>query len=63
MAQVEAIESKTGAYGKILQVNVPVRFYWDTNGEFDGVEFGPFDKPMLPWEEAWIEQCLDALQE
>jgi hypothetical protein len=27
-------------YGKVIEVRVPVRFYWDKEG-YDGFEFGP----------------------
>jgi len=30
-------------YDTIIELRVPIRFYWDENG-FDGIEFGPLDK-------------------
>jgi hypothetical protein len=26
-------------YGAIIEINTPMRFYWDNEGVFDGVEF------------------------
>lgn len=34
---------KSNIYNRIIQVNVPTRFYWNENG-FDGIEFGPIPK-------------------
>ena len=58
MSQVQSI--KTIEYKEVIQVNVPVRFYWGKDG-FDGIEFGPFEHDLLPWETEMIEKCLDAV--
>lgn len=34
------LRSHSGAYKQVIEVRVPVRFYWAEDG-FDGVEFGP----------------------
>ena len=43
MRNLRKLRSK-GNYGKIIEVLVPIRFYWTIEGEFDGLEMGPFDK-------------------
>lgn len=60
MIQIEALKPKTD-YREILQVNVPTRFYWNPDGTFDGIEFGPFVKELMPWEEDMMTQCLNAI--
>ena len=60
-AQIEAIEPKSD-YREIIQVNVPVRFYWDPDGSFDGMEFGPFEHELMPWEEDMMNKCLEAIR-
>ena len=42
MRNLRKLRSK-GNYSKIIEVLVPVRFYWTREGEFDGLEMGPFD--------------------
>lgn len=61
MPQVEAIKPKTD-YREIIQINVPVRFYWNPDKTFDGIEFGPFKKDLMPWEEDMMNQCLGAIK-
>jgi len=60
MAQVEAIKPE-GDYREIIQVNVPVRFYWNPEGTFDGIEFGPFEGELMPWEIEMLDQCLQSI--
>ena len=57
---IRAIKPK-GNYREIIEVDAPCRFFWNPDGSFDGVEFGPFKKELMPWEEEMLEQCLDAL--
>lgn len=57
---IKAIKPK-GDYREIIEVEAPCRFFWNPDGSFDGVEFGPFDRGMTPWEEEMLDQCLDAL--
>lgn len=56
--EIEALKTKN--YKEIIQVNVPIRFYWDEVG-FDGIEFGPFKEELLPWQDEMLLQCLDAV--
>ena len=41
--KVVAEKIKSRNYIKVIQVNIPVRFYWAEDG-FDGIEFGPLPK-------------------
>jgi len=59
--QVEAIKSK-GDYREIIQVCVPVRFFWNPDNTFDGIEFGPFEHSLTPWEMDMITECLEAVK-
>lgn len=36
-------EIPSNNYGRVIEVNVPMRFYWDIDGEFDGIEFTTTD--------------------
>ena len=60
IVQVEAIKPKTD-YKEIIQVNVPTRYFWNPDGTFDGIEFGPFTADLTPWEEEMMKQCLQAI--
>ena len=44
---VQKVRGKTG-YKSIIQVNVPIRFYWDEDG-FDGIEVCPLGKNCTPY--------------
>lgn len=57
---IKAIKPK-GDYREIIEVQAPCRFFWDSGGSFDGIEFGPFDGNMQEWEEEMLFQCLDAI--
>ena len=50
-----------GDYKEIIEVGYPCRFFWNPDGSFDGIEFGPFDKELMPWEEEMLDQCLDSI--
>jgi len=52
---VEVLSSQN--YRRVIQVNVPTRFYWDESG-FDGVEFGPFPDGMTSEEESLVFEAL-----
>jgi hypothetical protein len=41
--KVVAQKVRTPLYDLVIQVNVPVRFYWSDDG-FDGIDFGPIPK-------------------
>ena len=63
MPQIESlhIEGKN-TYKEILQVNVPVRFYWNPDGTFDGIEIGEFKEVLTEWEEEMLDQILNAMK-
>ena len=58
---VKAIKPK-GDYREIIEVNAPVRFFWNPDGTFDGIEFC-FNtaRDLFPWEEDMLDQCLEAI--
>ena len=63
MADIEQIPSIS--YSRVIQVNVPTRFYWYDEG-FDGIEFGPFtnwrdDDPNGIITAELTRACLDAI--
>ncbi len=51
------IRSKSG-YKDIIEVNVPVRFYWNKDDSFDGIEIGPLPKDEIDAEEKKIMRRL-----
>ena len=57
------LRSRTGYYTKIIEILVPTRFYWDEDGEFDGIEFGPFNRPVSRYQIGLIYQALDVISE
>ena len=59
---IKAIKPR-GDYKEIIEVDVPCRFFWNPDGSFDGVEFGPFNEELQIWEEEMLDQCLEALME
>lgn len=60
MIEVKALKPKT-AYREIIEINVPVRFYWNPDGSFDGIELGEFKTQLTPWEDDMLKQCLNAI--
>ena len=60
--EMAAQKVRSKYYDKIIQVNVPVRFYW-AEGEFDGIEFGPFEKPVSQYQIHLIFEALTEIQE
>jgi len=36
---IKVKEIPSNNYGRVIEVKVPVTFYWDVNGDFDGVNF------------------------
>lgn len=60
MAQVEALAIE--GYQGIVQVNVPTRFYWNSDGTFDGIDFGPCEE-MQEWEDEMLADCLVAIRD
>ena len=53
---------KSKFYKKIIEVRVPVRFYWDEDG-FDGIEIGPLGENYTPYCHRLISEILSALPE
>ena len=58
---VEVASLPTTEYGEVVEIRVPVRFYFNKDGSFDGVEFGEFKTKLQPWEEFMLERCLEAI--
>ena len=58
---IRKLRSKTG-YKEIIEVNVPIRFYWTENG-FDGVELGPFDEKISRYQSKLLYHLLDRISE
>lgn len=57
---VEIASIPTENYDEVIEVRVPVRFYWK-DGEFDGIEAGPFTESMQEWQEVMFQRCLAAI--
>lgn len=57
MADVESIPTKN--YSEVIQINVPVRFYF-VDGTFDGIEVGPFTEELMPWQQEMFDRVLSA---
>lgn len=55
-------------YGAIIEVNTPMRFYWDSEGKFDGVEYSipkgtsSYQRKLI-WETIGIVQLMMAMFE
>jgi hypothetical protein len=56
--QVEKLRCKE--YAKVIQVNVPTRFYWTEKG-FDGVEFGPIKKSATKYQLGLLDDVIDTV--
>lgn len=56
---IEIKSLPTTIYGEIIEISTPIRFYWNKDKEFDGVEIGEFQTVLTPWEEDMLEKCLD----
>ena len=61
MTDIEVASIPTKNYKEIIEIRVPVRFYWDENSNFDGIEFGKFQTTLQPWEEDMVNRCLEAI--
>ena len=59
MLPVRKIRSKN--YRKIIECQVPVRFYWHRMG-FDGIEIGPLPKTTTPYCVRLINELLDLVE-
>ena len=40
---MKVFEVPSDIYGRVIESNLPLRFYWNKNGTFDGVEFTVLD--------------------
>lgn len=58
---IEVASIPTQNYKEVIEIRVPIRFYWNPDGTFDGIEFGEFKTKLLPWEDDMILRCLDAI--
>ena len=58
---IEVASIPTENYKEVIEVRTPTRFYWNPDGSFDGIEFGPFKKSLLPWQNDMIARCLEAI--
>lgn len=58
---IEVAALPTKNFKEVIEIRVPTRFYWDTDGKFDGIEFGGFKSKLQPWEENMIERCLEEI--
>jgi len=63
LPEIEVASLPTKNYKEVIEIRVPTRFYWNPDGSFDGIEFGEFKSTLLPWQEAMITKCLEALHE
>ncbi len=57
---VEVASIQTKEYKEVIEIRVPIRFYWDEDG-FDGIEFGEFKTILQPWEKDMVRRCLEAI--
>ena len=58
---IEVASIDTHNYKEIIEIRVPVRFYWNNDDSFDGIEFGKFKTTLQPWEEDMVRRCLEAV--
>jgi len=56
VAQLTKKRSKD--YGDVIEVNVPVRFYWSKDDKFDGIEIGPLKDGEISKEEKKVMDRL-----
>ena len=47
-------------YTKIIEVNTPIRFYW-AGDDFDGIEFGPINRPLSRYQIRLLYEALDTI--
>lgn len=59
--EIEVASIPTTEYGEVIEIRVPIRFYWDKDKTFDGIEFGPFQSKMQEWQEDMLTRCLEAV--
>lgn len=59
---VEIASIPTENYDEVIEIRVPVRFYWK-NDKFDGIEADPFTETLQEWQEVMFQKCLAAIAE
>lgn len=47
-------------YDKIIQINVPIRFYW-ADGKFDGIEIGPIPDGTTAYQHRLIREVTNQI--
>ena len=60
--RVEVASIQTENYKEVIEIRVPIRFYWNKDDSFDGIEFGEFKTTLLPWQETMVNMCLEAIK-
>ncbi len=58
---VKKVPSKSGNYGLMVRVFVPATFFWNHDGSYDGVEFGPFPEETSRYQFRLLDKVLTAL--
>jgi len=59
---VEVASVPTKNYKEVIEIRVPIRFYWDKDGNFDGIGFGEFKTKLQEWEVDMVDRCLEAIR-
>jgi hypothetical protein len=59
---IEIASIPTKGYSEVIEIRVPIRFYWNEDNSFDGIEFGEFHSSLLPWQEDMMQRCLNAIK-
>ncbi len=58
---LKKVRSKSGGYGLVIRVFVPMTVYWNHDGSYDGVDFGPLPETMTKHQHRLLREVLDAL--
>jgi len=58
---IEVASIPSDNYKEVIEIRVPVRFYWNEDDSFDGIEFGEFKTVLQEWEEDMVRRCLEAI--
>lgn len=59
---IEVASVPTKNYKEVIEIRVPVRFFWNNDDTFDGIEFGAFQTKLQDWEKAMAYKCLNAVR-
>ena len=59
--KLEIASIPTKNYKEVIEIRVPMRFFWNEDGTFDGVEC-TFKRELHPWEEDMFMQILDVFE-